>query len=164
MTSPISAQGMPSRSRATRMRPATRGGAVRSREPDAMAASGSTENAAHTRAESAVTVNSTSGEQALWRGLPLKALGDAVFNRPEFCSDQPLDAFFAAPKAPDHEAYLTYRQYLLQTSQVAGGFYSASGRKAALRRLPDMMLAASDPYDTFENSAASARQQIRIVA
>lgn len=116
------------------------------------------------RAESAVTVNSTSAEQALWRGLPLKALGDAVFNRPEFCSDQPLDSFFADPKAPDHQAYLTYRQYLLQTSQVAGGFYSASGRRAALKRLPDMMLSTSDPYDSFEDSSASARQQIRIVA
>lgn len=116
------------------------------------------------RAESAVTVNSTSAEQALWRGLPLKVLGSAIFDRPEFASQQPLREFFANPKFPDHHAYLTYRQYLLQTSQVGGGYYSAAGRRAALRRLPDMMLASDDPYDAFENRDASARQQIRIVA
>lgn len=116
------------------------------------------------RAESAVTVNSTSAEQALWRGLPLKALGQAIFDRPEFASNQPLDAFFKAPKPPDHQAYLVYRHYLLHTSQVSGGFYSRQGRKAALRRLPDMMLAQCDPYDAFEKRAASTQQQIRIVA
>ena len=116
------------------------------------------------RAESAVTVNSTSAEQALWRGLPLKALGRAIYDRPEFTSRQPLSAFFNAPDAPDHEMYLIYRRYLLQTSQVSGGFYSARGRRAAFRRLPDMMLRDADPYDAFENRAASTQQQIRIVA
>ena len=116
------------------------------------------------RAESAVTVNSTSAEQALWRGLPLKALGNAIYDRPEFASAQPLAAFFEDPEPPDHEAYLTYRRYLLETSQVSGGFYSAQGRRTAIRRLTDMMLAPQDPYDTFEKTAAATRQQIRIVA
>ncbi len=115
-------------------------------------------------AESAITVNSTSAEQALWRGLPIKVLGRAVYNRPEFASTQSLKEFFERPEPPDHAAYLTYRSYLLQTSQVGGGYYSSAGRRAALRRLPDMMLAPQDPYDTFENRDASARQQIRIVA
>ena len=116
------------------------------------------------RAESAVTVNSTSAEQALWRGLPLKALGEAIYARPEFTSPQPLADFFSDPAPPDHEAYLTYRAYLLQTSQVGGGYYSRQGRKEALRRVPDMMLAACDPYDTLAKRPASGRQQIHVVA
>ena len=115
-------------------------------------------------ATSAVTVNSTAAEQALWRGLPLKAMGRAVYHRPEFTSEQPLTDFFASPEPPDHEAYLTYRRYLLQTSQIAGGFYSGGGRRAALQRLPDLMLASDDPYDLFEKSAATTRQHIQIVA
>ena len=115
-------------------------------------------------AESAVTVNSTSAEQALWRGLPLKVLGRAVFNRPEFASEQPLPDFFARPAHPDHEAYLAYRRYLLQTSQISGGYYAAEARRMALRRLPDLMLASQDPYDLFENLDASTRQHMRIVA
>ena len=36
------------------------------------------------QARSAVTVNSTAGQQVLWRGIPLKVFGQAVFAKPEF--------------------------------------------------------------------------------
>ena len=48
-------------------------------------------------ARSAVTVNSTAGQQVLWRGLPIRAFGRAVFAKPEFVSTQPIAEFFAAP-------------------------------------------------------------------
>ena len=57
-------------------------------------------------ARSAVTVNSTAGQQALWRGLPLKAFGKAVYDKPQFVSDLPLEEFFAKPPYPDSAAYL----------------------------------------------------------
>ncbi|SFS04242.1 capsular polysaccharide export protein [Yoonia litorea] len=102
-----------------------------------------------TEARSAVTVNSTAGQQALWRGIPLKAFGTAVYNKPEFISDQPLAAFFANPKRPDAAAYRDYRQFLLETSQVPGGFYSSSGRRQLLRMVVDMMLQEASPYDAL---------------
>ena len=73
-------------------------------------------------ARSTVTVNSTAGQQALWRGIPLKAFGTAVDNKPEFVSDQSLPAFFANPTRPDAQAYRNYRQFLLETSQVPVDF------------------------------------------
>lgn len=97
-------------------------------------------------ARSAVTVNSTAGQQALWRGIPLRAFGTAVYSKPEFVSDQPLSAFFANPMRPDATAYRAYRQFLLQTSQVPGGFYSAKGRRQLKRTLVDPMLAEAGPY------------------
>ena len=114
-------------------------------------------------AQSAVTVNSTAAEQVLWRGLPLKAFGRAVYNRPEFVSGQSLTDFFANPAPPDPEAYKIYRQYLLQTSQMSGGFYSARSRRRLLRLLPDAMLRAESPYDTLEKPAATPAQHIRLV-
>lgn len=95
----------------------------------------------------AVTVNSTAGQQALWRGLPLCALGAAVYAKPELVSDQPPAAFFADPTPPDRTAYRDYRQFLLDTSQLPGGFYSAAGRRLLLERVPDLMLSRRDPYD-----------------
>lgn len=100
-------------------------------------------------ARSAVTVNSTAGQQALWRGIPLKSFGTAVYNKPEFVSAQPLAAFFAQPTPPDANAYRDYRQFLLETSQVPGGFYSSSGRKQLLRHVVDMMLRDAAPYDAI---------------
>jgi len=114
-------------------------------------------------ARSAVTVNSTAAQQVLWRGLPLKVFGDAVYAKPEFVSTQPLAEFFALPTRPDSRAYRDYRHYLLETSQIAGGFYSTSGRRQLLRLVVDMMLAADDPYDALTRGTAAPRQQLRLV-
>jgi capsular polysaccharide export protein len=114
-------------------------------------------------ANTAVTVNSTAAQQALWRGLPVKAFGRAVYGKPEFVSDQPLPAFFADPRPPDLAAYRAYRQFLLKTCQVRGGFYSARGRRELLRRIADMMLADASPYAAFRQTGAASGQQLRLV-
>ncbi|MBF9034663.1 capsule biosynthesis protein CapA [Rhodobacterales bacterium HKCCE2091] len=108
-------------------------------------------------ARTAITVNSTAAHQALWRGIPVKAYGRAIYARPGFTSARPLDGFLAAPDPPDPARYRRFRAYLLATSQVPGSFYSAAGRRKILRRISDMMLAEADPYAAAErgNSAPS---------
>ncbi|TCP62921.1 capsular polysaccharide export protein [Rhodovulum bhavnagarense] len=113
-------------------------------------------------ASSAVTVNSTAGQQALWRGLPLRALGAAVYAKPELVSPQPLAQFFAAPQRPDAAAYAVFRRFLLETSQVPGGFYSRRGRAQLMRRIVDMVLAPSDPYDARTRPDDAAAQHLRL--
>jgi len=113
-------------------------------------------------ARSAVTVNSTAAQQALWRGLPLRAFGRAVYAKPELVSDQPLPAFFAAPRRPDPDAYRAFRRFLLETSQVPGGYYSRRGRDQLMRQVVDMMLAEADPYDVRPLSAAAEAQHLRL--
>lgn len=97
-------------------------------------------------ANSAVTVNSTAAQQALWRGLPVRAFGRSVFLKPEFVSNQPLELFFDKPDMPDKNAYLIYRQFLLETSQIGGGFYTQKGRSELMRRVVDLILSDTDPY------------------
>jgi capsular polysaccharide export protein len=114
-------------------------------------------------ARSAITVNSTAAQQVLWRGLPLKTFGAAVYAKPEFVSTQALREFFILPTRPDSRAYRDYRHYLLETSQVPGGFYSSRGRRELLRQVVDMMLQAEDPYDALTSGKAAPRQQLRLV-
>jgi capsular polysaccharide export protein len=114
-------------------------------------------------ARTAVTVNSTAAQQVLWRGLPLKVFGAAVYAKPEFVSSQNLAEFFAKPTRPDSRAYRDYRHYLLETSQIPGGFYSARGRRELLRQVVDMMLQPEDPYDALTSGNAAPRQQLRLV-
>ena len=114
-------------------------------------------------ARSAITVNSTAAQQALWRGLPLKVFGDAVYAKPEFVSSQPLPEFFAHPTRPDARAYRDYRHFLLETSQIPGGFYSARGRRQLLRLVVDMMLAPDDPYQALTSGTAAPRQHLQLV-
>lgn len=114
-------------------------------------------------ARTAVTVNSTAGQQALWRGLPLRVFGTAVYAKPEFVSSQPLEDFFATPARPDTRAYRDYRHFLLETSQVVGGFYSSQGLRALLRQVVDLMLSPEDPYQALVSGKAAPRQQLRLV-
>lgn len=112
------------------------------------------------QARATVTVNSTSAQQALWRGLPVKAMGRAVFDKPGLVSDQELGAFLADPSPPHTYAYRRYRDFLLESSQVPGGFYSRRSRAHALRILVDMMLAPEDPYEALVAGRGKYRQQM----
>jgi len=114
-------------------------------------------------AKSVVTINSTAAQQALWRGLPLKVFGNSVYRKPEFVSEQPLPEFFADPWKPDARAYRDYRHYLLETSQVMGGFYSSKSRRRLIRGVVDMVLDEADPYDSLHIENATPRQQLRVV-
>jgi len=114
-------------------------------------------------ARTAVTVNSTAGQQVLWRGIPLKVFGSAVYAKPEFVSEQPLPEFFQTAARPDNRAYKDFRRYLLETSQLPGGFYSARGRRQLMRQVVDMMLGPDDPYQALETGTAPPRQQLRLV-
>ena len=112
-------------------------------------------------ARSAVTVNSTAAQQALWRGLPVKAFGEAVYAKPELVSPQPLHRFFARPRRPNRAAYRAYRRFLLATSQVQGGFYSAAGRNQAIPDIVALILTHEDPYDVGRRATAARQQHKR---
>ncbi|MEM9032344.1 MAG: capsule biosynthesis protein CapA, partial [Pseudomonadota bacterium] len=112
------------------------------------------------RARSVVTVNSTAAQQALLRGIPVKAFGRAVYSKSEFVSRQPLEEFFANPQGPDRGGYAVFRQFLLETSQIPGSFYAAQGRRQAIRLLPDMMLSASDRYQRRPAEGAAEAQHL----
>ena len=114
-------------------------------------------------ARTAVTVNSTAAQQVLHRGIPLKVFGKAVYAKPEFVSDLSVEKFFTRPARPDNRAFKDYRCYLLETSQVPGGFYSARGRRQLMRQVVDMMLDKRDPYDALRAGKAPPRQQLRVV-
>ncbi|MCU0906445.1 MAG: capsule biosynthesis protein CapA [Rhodobacteraceae bacterium] len=115
-------------------------------------------------ASSVVTVSSTGAQAALFRGLPVWAGGRTVYRRPGLTSDQGLRAFFAAPSPPDRMLCLAYRGFLLSTSQLPGGFYSARGRRQLIRRLPDLMRAPQGPYPAAIPAATSAAERQHLSA
>lgn len=87
-------------------------------------------------------------------------MGRAVYDKPDLISKQPLADFFDAPDRPSQRAYGIYRDYLLETSQVPGGFYAAHSRAHALRLVVDLVLAADDPYDALATGRSQHRQQL----
>ncbi|MEP1613889.1 MAG: capsule biosynthesis protein CapA [Roseobacter sp.] len=112
---------------------------------------------------SATTINSTSGQQALWRGIPLRVYGAAVYAKPELVSQQTLAQFFADPHPPDVGSYQIFRNFLLATSQLPGSFYAKSGRCQVIRQVVDLMLEGRDPYAQHAPQSEAVQQQLRLV-
>lgn len=114
-------------------------------------------------ARSAVTVNSTAGQQALWRGIPLRIFGQAIYGKAAMVSHQSLPEFFANPHPGERDQYRRFRDFLLRTSQLPGSFYATKGRRQALRIVIDKMLNTQDPYAKPTHQTATQEQQFRIV-
>src|ERR1051326_7687576 len=70
-----------------------------------------------------VTVNSTVGVTALRQGIPVKALGNAVFNVAGLTCQSSLDEFWHDPQPPDRELLAAFLRALIGTTQVKGGYY-----------------------------------------
>ncbi len=107
------------------------------------------------RARSAITVNSTAAQQALWRGLPVAALGRAIYKKPGLVSEQTLAGFLRHPRRPDLRSYWRFRQFLMETSQIAGSYYSEAGRQRLLGSLPARMLDTVDAYERVQQQRST---------
>lgn len=74
-----------------------------------------------------VVVNSTSGTLALAAGKPVKPLGDPIYNLPGLTDPQPLDRFWAAPRAGDPALFEAFRRVLVDRVLIHGAFLSDAG-------------------------------------
>lgn len=73
-----------------------------------------------------VTINSTTGLQALFHGKPVIALGRAIYNLPRLTFQGELKDFWRAPTPVDHAYYWCFRAFLIHHSQLNGSFYGLS--------------------------------------
>ncbi|MDP3858093.1 MAG: capsular biosynthesis protein [Stagnimonas sp.] len=92
------------------------------------------------KARGLITVNSTIGITALAAGVPVIALGTAIYDLPGLSCQQGLDAYWSAPSRPDPQLFDAFRRVVTAQTQINGGFFSAEGIaqavEGALVRLP----------------------------
>ena len=79
-------------------------------------------------ARGVVTINSTSGTLALSEGVPVIALGQAVYDLPGVTFDGSLDDFWGDPGAPDMDTFAAFRRVLIDRCLVPAGCCSAAAR------------------------------------
>lgn len=77
-------------------------------------------------AKGVITVNSTTGLQALLHNTPVAVLGDCIYNVDGlvYGPSLPLDAFWRSPGEVDKVLFRAYRQYLIEHSQLNASFYA----------------------------------------
>jgi capsular polysaccharide export protein len=78
-----------------------------------------------------VTVNSTSGIQALLHGRPVKTLGEAIYDMRGLTFQDALDQFWTQAAMPDRKLVQAFINAMAVTIQIRGVFFAESGRKAA---------------------------------
>lgn len=73
-----------------------------------------------------ITVNSTTGIQALYHQIPIKVLGFALYNLPKLTNQRPLEKFWRNPGKVDAIYFQNFRSKLIEYSQLNGSFYGSS--------------------------------------
>lgn len=80
-----------------------------------------------------VTVNSTSGTLGLSMGIPVIALGSAVFDMPDITCQDGLDDFWQNPIPPDDATFDAFRRVLIDRCLIPGGFFSEEALDLVVR-------------------------------
>lgn len=91
-----------------------------------------------------VTINSTVGGTALHAGVPVKALGNAIYEIRGLTCQAPLDAFWRNPSPPDPAMVHDFVRALVGTTQVRGGYYERNSQACAVAGFVDRL--ESRPY------------------
>ena len=73
-----------------------------------------------------VTINSTTGIQALFHGIPVKVLGRALYDLPRLTYQYPLSKFWNNPGVVDKVYFSHFRHELIEYSQLNGAYYGVS--------------------------------------
>jgi capsular polysaccharide export protein len=100
-----------------------------------------------------VTINSTVGVTALREGVPVKTLGNAVFDIAGLTCQAPLDAFWHDPQPPDPELLAAFLRALIGTTQVKGGYYERTSQDCAIDGIVERL--EQRPYPLPALSAAT---------
>jgi capsular polysaccharide export protein len=99
------------------------------------------------KASGVVTVNSTVGGLALGLACPTMALSDPIYNLAGLTFKGPLDEFWKERIPPDAEQYRCFRNTVIHTTQINGGFYSRQGIDLAVRNAVPALTAGRSPLE-----------------
>ncbi len=100
-------------------------------------------------ARGVVTVNSTVGAQSLALRCPTITLSDPIYNLPDLTYQGTLDDFWKDRPEPDAELFRRFRNTVIHTTQVNGGFYSRQGIDLAVRNCGRMLEADQSPLEAL---------------
>jgi len=85
-----------------------------------------------------VTVNSTTGLQALRHNVPVCALGECFYAVPGLVDDGPLERFWRQPAAVNRGLFLRFAHYAITSTQLNASFYAgAPALDAAASQVPE---------------------------
>ena len=98
-------------------------------------------------AQGTVTVNSTVGSLSLELNCPTITLSDPIYNLPGLTFQGELDDFWRERPLPDAELFRRFRNTVIHTTQVNGGFYTWRGIDLAVENSRRMLEPEISPLE-----------------
>jgi capsular polysaccharide export protein len=102
------------------------------------------------KARGLVTVNSTTGLASLAAGCPTLTLSNPIYNLEGLTFKGTLDAFWRDASPPDPVFFKQFRNVLIHTTQVNGGFYSKEGIEMAVRNAIPVLTSRQSPLESLQ--------------
>lgn len=96
-----------------------------------------------------VTVNSTVGAISLAHGRPTTTLSDPIYNLPGLTFQGALDAFWREGEPPNDELFRRFRNAVIHTTQVNGGFYCRQGIDLTISNCVEVLEAQTSPLEAL---------------
>lgn len=96
-----------------------------------------------------VTVNSTVGGSSLMHNLPTFALSDPIYALKGLTHQGSLDDFWRTPEPPDTTLFQRFRNTVIHTTQVNGGFYTRCGIDMAVNNSLEVLMAKTSKIEQY---------------
>jgi len=100
-------------------------------------------------AQGTVTINSTAGGLALEHNCPTITLSDPIYNLPGLTYQAELNLFWGNPSKPEPELYHCYRNTVIHTTQINGGFYCNAGIDLAVNNVSKNLESEKSPLEVL---------------
>ena len=100
-------------------------------------------------AQGLVTVNSTVGGIALGLDCPTTTLSDPIYNLPGLTFQGGLDDFWQQGEVPNRELFRRFRNAVIHTTQINGGFYCRRGIELAVHNSVAMLEGEVSPLEAL---------------
>jgi len=114
---------------------------------------GGTPEALLAGAAGVVTVNSTTGLAALRLGVPVKTLGDAIYDIAGLTHPGELAGFWEDPRPPDRDFLAAFLRALVGATQIKGGYHLRAAQEQALPAFVDQL--ENGPFPASQRSMLS---------
>ncbi|MHC6224597.1 capsule biosynthesis protein [Pseudomonas sp. X10] len=96
-----------------------------------------------------ITVNSTAGASALLHNRPTFALAEPIYALPGLTQQSGLDDFWLYPEPPDKTLFQRFRNTVIHTTQINGGFYTRSGIDMAVANCLEVLMAKTSRIEKY---------------
>lgn len=92
-----------------------------------------------------VVNNSSAALSALGFGTPVKVLGQAFFDMEGLTDPRPLETFWKGPVPPDPDLFARFRTWVIDNTQINGGFHGPRVRRTTAEALVRRFAAKPPP-------------------